>query len=259
MRNVVDFLTYDESPAVLDVYTPCQAEHGIGDDGGANRRSRLAVESRMNPVFVHDPRAGSTLHERFSLEGNPDVELDWTTATLEYVDDEGVTELLDVPLTPADFALREGRFKNIRPLAPDAAAVPLHEYVLLGDEARYGKTPFVYTTGDGGKLIRLAVLPAIVALVEERRRNWLTLQYLAGLHVGRLQRGHAAELEAWGSTATRSRPANASSRSTRSHARCRSWRRPRARRARPSPRSRRSRCRWRRRTATAAPATTGRL
>ncbi len=135
LRNVIDFLTYDESPAVLDVYTPCQAEHGIGDDA-ANRRSRLAVESRMNPVFVHDPRAGSTLHERFSLEGNPDVELDWTTATLEYVDDEGVTKLLDVPLTPADFALREGRFKkHFRPLAPDAAAVPLHEYVLLGDEA----------------------------------------------------------------------------------------------------------------------------
>ncbi len=41
------------------------------------------------------------------------------------------------------------------------------------------------------------MLPAIVALVEERRRNWLTLQYLAGLHVGRLQSGHAAELEAW--------------------------------------------------------------
>ena len=40
-------------------------------DAAASRRSRLAVESRMNPVFVHDPRRGGTLHARFSLDGNP--------------------------------------------------------------------------------------------------------------------------------------------------------------------------------------------
>ena len=197
LKNAVEFLTYNGSPAVLDVYTPCQAEHGIGDDA-ANRRARLAVDSRMSPVFVHDPRGGNTLHERFSLEGNPDVDRAWTTTTLEYVDADGATKLLDTPLTPADFALREGRFKkHFGPLQSEAHAVPVHEYVELSADDRYGKTPFVWTTDDSRRLVRLAVSSAVVDLVSERRRNWVTLQYLAGLHVDRLQSDHLAELEAW--------------------------------------------------------------
>ncbi len=75
---------------MLDVYTPCQGEQGIADPE-ASRHGRLAVESRMSPVFVHDPRRGADLHSRFSLDGNPDPDKDWTTNTIEYVED-GATE-----------------------------------------------------------------------------------------------------------------------------------------------------------------------
>jgi pyruvate-ferredoxin/flavodoxin oxidoreductase len=197
LRNVIDLLTYNDSPAVLDIYTPCQAEHGIADDA-ANRRARLAVESRMNPVFVHDPRAGATLHERFSLGGNPDLESDWTTATIEYVGEDGTVALLEAPLTPADFAVRETRFaKHFAPLAAGAQGVPVHEYVELDADDRYGKTPFIWATGEARELTKLAVSAAIVELVVERRRNWRTLQYLAGLHVERLQQAHLEELASW--------------------------------------------------------------
>ena len=91
----------------------------------------MAVESRMNPVFVHDPRRGTDLHARFSLDGNPDADKDWATTTIEYVED-GATKLLDVPFTPADFAPTETRFKKqFRKLADDADGVPVHEYVDL--------------------------------------------------------------------------------------------------------------------------------
>ncbi len=76
----------------------------------ANARSRLAVESRMSPLFVHDPRKGETLAERFSLEGNPEPEDLWTTTTLTYRDEQGRLQLLTLPLTPADFAIGEVRF-----------------------------------------------------------------------------------------------------------------------------------------------------
>ncbi len=46
----------------------------------------------MSPVFVHDPRRGADLHSRFSLDGNPDVDKDWATSTIEYVED-GATKL----------------------------------------------------------------------------------------------------------------------------------------------------------------------
>ncbi len=83
LKNALQFLTYNDAPALLDVYTPCQGEHGIADNI-ASLQSRLAVESRMNSVFVHDPRRGKNLHDWFSLDGNPDPEKDWTTTTLEF-------------------------------------------------------------------------------------------------------------------------------------------------------------------------------
>ena len=61
LKHVVEFLNHNDSPAVLDVYTPCQGEQGIADPQ-ACRHGRLAVESRLSPVFVHDPRGGSDLH-----------------------------------------------------------------------------------------------------------------------------------------------------------------------------------------------------
>jgi pyruvate-ferredoxin/flavodoxin oxidoreductase len=182
---------------LLDVYTPCQPEHGIGDDA-AYRRAKLAVESRMSPVFVHDPRRGDTLDKRFSLEGNPDPSRDWTTTTLEYIDADGTKKLLEAPLTPADFALGEGRFKkHFGPADPTANLVPLHEFIDLNAEESYGKTPFSWSTDDDGRLVKLAVAPAIIQLVAERRRNWRMLQYLSGLQIDRLNDAHSEQLEAW--------------------------------------------------------------
>lgn len=195
LRNSVDFLEYTDAPAVLDVYTPCQAEHGIAD-AGSSRHARLALESRMNPVFVHDPRRGASLRERFSLDGNPDANKDWTDAKISYVDADGATKLLKVPMTPADFAFKEGRFKkHFHRLPDDAVGVPVHEYIDLSAEARDGKTPFIWSTDDEQHLTKIAVSPAMVQLVIGRRKYWRTLQYLSGLEVARMDASHRAELE----------------------------------------------------------------
>jgi pyruvate-ferredoxin/flavodoxin oxidoreductase len=195
LKNVVEFLNHNDSPAVLDIYTPCQGEQGIAD-AQANHHARLAVESRMNPVFVYDPRRSNELHHRFSLDGNPDLDKDWTTGTIEYLED-GATKLMKAPLTPADFALSEGRFKKqFRPLpAAAAAGVPVHEYIDLSAGERIGKTPFVWTTDDQKKLIRLEVSQTLIHLVQERRKNWRTLQTLAGLDVEKLDADHHLEVE----------------------------------------------------------------
>jgi pyruvate-ferredoxin/flavodoxin oxidoreductase len=195
LKNVMEYLNYTASPAVLDVYTPCQAEHGIAD-AAASARSRLAVESRMNPVFVHDPRRGHDLYGRFSLEGNPDLDQDWSSFTLEYVEN-GETKLLELPLTPATFAQEETRFKKqFRKLSPTANAVPIHEFVTLPAAERVGKTPFVLTTNDARELVKLEVGTTIVHLVEERRKYWRTLQILAGRQVERLDAQHHTEVAA---------------------------------------------------------------
>ncbi|MDP2809690.1 MAG: 2-oxoacid:acceptor oxidoreductase family protein [Rhodocyclaceae bacterium] len=197
LKNAMAFLTYTDAPAVLDVYTPCQPEHGIADDA-SNRQALLAVQSRMSPVFVHDPRRGKTLHDWFSLDGNPDIDKTWTTTTIEHLDDKGKVSLLETPLTPASFALGEGRFKkHFKKLAADAAdAVAIEVYVDLDSAAREGKTPFVWSTDAKRRLIKMSVSATLVALVEERRKNWQLLQYLGGQHVAVSAAEHRAALSA---------------------------------------------------------------
>ena len=197
LKNTMEFLTYTDSPAVLDVYTPCQGEHGVADNVSA-RQGRLAVESRMNPVFVHDPRRGKNLHDWFSLEGNPDPQSDWTTTSIEYLDDNGQLQLMTVALTPANFALTEIRFKKqFRKLAADATnLVPVEDFVNLSEAQRAGKTPFIYSTDSKKKLVRYAVAAPIIALVEERRQHWHLLQYLDGQHVSKMSSEYQAGIAA---------------------------------------------------------------
>lgn len=196
LKNTLEFLSEQDMPAVMDVYTPCQSEHGVADDA-ANRRARIAVRSRMKPLFVHDPRLGDSIHERFSLDGNPDPTKDWTTHKLEYVDSDGSLKLLTTVLTPADFALGEARFKpHFRKLRSDeeAAALPVDEYLALDREDRKGHVPFVHTTDPDLRLLRMVCSGEIIELVEDRLRNWHLLQYLAGQDVDRLTTAHAKQL-----------------------------------------------------------------
>jgi len=195
LKSVMEYLNHNDSPAVLDAYAPCQAENGIADSAGSVH-GKMAVESRTSPVFVHDPRRGADLHSRFVLDGNPDITKDWATTSIEYIED-GATKLLEVPLTPADFAATEGRFKKqFRKLSADAVGVPVAEYIDLSAADQLGKTPFIWSTDAEKKLVKLEVSPALIHLVLERRKYWRTLQVLAGLDVAKLDADHKAELDA---------------------------------------------------------------
>ena len=85
-------------PAVINVYTTCQPEHGV-PDCNSSRQAKLAVESRAFPLFIYDPRKGEKIRERLSLVGNPAQKQDWWTAP------HG-----EKPFTFIDFARTEGRF-----------------------------------------------------------------------------------------------------------------------------------------------------
>ena len=197
LTTAMKALAYQEGASVLDIYTPCGTENGIAEDL-SNARSRLAVESRMSPLFVHDPRGGTTLRERFSVDGNPEVDKKWATSTLEFINDAGQLELMTTPLTPAEFALGEVRFKKqFRKLSAEkeATALPIAEYVELPAAERAGRVAFVYATDADKRLIKVECSSAIVDLVEERQRFWQTLQYLAGQTEDRLSAAHRAEID----------------------------------------------------------------
>jgi pyruvate/2-oxoacid:ferredoxin oxidoreductase beta subunit/ferredoxin len=85
-------------PAVVNVYTTCQPEHGV-PDCNSSRQAKLAVETRAFPLFIYNPRKGERIRERLSLVGNPAQKEDWWTPPKS-----------DRPLTFVDFARTEGRF-----------------------------------------------------------------------------------------------------------------------------------------------------
>lgn len=76
-KSILDAASFD-GPAVVNTYTTCQPEHGVGDDM-ARLQAKLAVETRTFPVFIYDPRKGDTIRERLSLQGNPAQTKDWYT------------------------------------------------------------------------------------------------------------------------------------------------------------------------------------
>ncbi len=182
-------------PALFNLYSSCQPEHGIGDDM-SSAQAKLAVESRAYPLFRYDPDNGRTPEECFDLEGNPGLEDDWPSYTLRYRQG-GLEKTMEVPLTFIDFAITENRFrKHFRLAPPDTwndKMVPLHEFIDMEPDDREGLFPFVWSVNRKRELTRLLVDSTMVASCEERRDFWTMLRAIAG--VGKPGSTSDAEIE----------------------------------------------------------------
>jgi len=167
-------------PALFNLYTSCQPEHGIGDDKGYDQ-AKLAVESRAYPLFRYNPDKGLVPAECFDLEGNPDMELDWPTYTLKYRDARGDREM-ELPITFADFAMTEARFRKHFRKAPQDTwndnMIPVHEYLDLSEEDREDRFPFIWTVDTDNHLSRLLVADPIIKSCEDRYAFWTMLKAL---------------------------------------------------------------------------------
>jgi pyruvate-ferredoxin/flavodoxin oxidoreductase len=170
-------------PALFNLYTSCQPEHGIGDDKGYEQ-AKLAVEGRAYPLFRYNPDRGELPQDCFELDGNPSLDTDWPTYRLAYLE-AGREKTLELPLTFADFAMTEGRFrKHFRMAPPDSwhdDMVPLAEFLELDGAARTGKYPFIWTVDKRQRLSRLLVDGTMVASCEDRRQFWRMLKALAAV------------------------------------------------------------------------------
>lgn len=173
-------------PAIFSIYTPCPVEHGFADDW-APTAARLALESRAFPFLTYDPDGGPDIADCLTLDGNPALDDTWPTYTLDYVDDEGNESSMELPLTTADWAATEARFrKNFQPVPAeewDDDMTLFHEFLTLSAEDRVGKTPFIWTIDGEKKLARMQVSTQMVTLAEDRLNFWHQLREMAGLDV----------------------------------------------------------------------------
>ena len=172
-------------PVLFNIYTPCPVEHGLADDW-SQEAARFALESRAFPFLTYDPDAGPTFADCLSLEGNPSPEADWPTYEIKYLDDEGKEQTLEVPLTVADWAATESRFKqHFSELPKDLYeyAIPFDQYLKRSKEERATKTAFIYAVNKKRGLRRLKVSPEMATLADERQQHWSQLRQLAGIIV----------------------------------------------------------------------------
>ncbi|MEQ9403911.1 MAG: 2-oxoacid:acceptor oxidoreductase family protein [Cyclobacteriaceae bacterium] len=168
-------------PALFNLYTTCQPEHGVADDLGVHQ-AKLAVESRAYPVFRYNPDLGVKTHEALDLSGNPAIDQIWPTYELKY-QESGYEKSMKVPMTFADFAITEARFRKHFRNAPrntwNDNMILLTEFLERTDEERDGKFPFIWTVDRKGELSRVLVAKPIVESCEERRDFWILLRDLA--------------------------------------------------------------------------------
>jgi len=168
-------------PALFNCYAACQPEHGIADDASM-AQNKLAVESRAYPLFHFNPDAGITFAECCSLEGNPSIEDDWPTYPLHYVDEVGLEQSMEIPMTFADFAVTEGRFRKHFKQAPRGSwndnMVPMHEFLDLSTDERDGRYPYIWGIDSKNQLNRVMVSETLVRTTEDRRDFWRQLKAL---------------------------------------------------------------------------------
>ena len=188
-------------PALFILNTPCPPEWGIADFGAPDA-ARLALESRAVPNIVFDPDQGTTFSECIDLEGNPSPLDTWTSYDLQYLDAEGAEQKMTLPVTTADWALGEARFRgHYKKANGEDELIPFHDYLEMDEDEREGETAFIYTVDAKRHLSKMTVSDEIVILAEERLGHWAQLKEMAGLDVSDNMRdsvteGMADELEA---------------------------------------------------------------
>jgi ferredoxin len=181
-ERLVQGLAY-RGPTLFNVYS------------GANARSTgmppylmaaAAMESRAFPAFTYDPSAGANWAARFSLEGNPQAELDWPVRRFTYEDEaqQGITE--EVPFTVVDFLAADGRY------ASHLARVPREKWngSLMAVDASLAtqkpgvpsQVPSILMVDGEHRLQRVIVDQALLRQASRCREQWHSLQELGGIH-----------------------------------------------------------------------------
>lgn len=172
-------------PALFNLYTTCQPEHGVGDDMGVNQ-AKLAVESRAYPIFTYNPDISVKAAEALNISANPDLEKLWPTYQLKYKEN-GRIKTMEVAMTFADFAITEARFRKHFKKAPQDSwnenMVSLADFLELNLEEREGKYPFIWAVDRKQHLSRVMISKTIVESCEERRDFWIMLRDIAGYKI----------------------------------------------------------------------------
>jgi pyruvate-ferredoxin/flavodoxin oxidoreductase len=121
--------------ALIHIHAPVPSEHGFAPSETIER-ARLAVESRIHPLFTYDPGAEGVFGIKATIDGNPDIDNDSVVASF------------------VEWAFGETRFRSaFRKPADEESWIPLNEYLSLSESDREGRTPSIEDPETGNTLV----------------------------------------------------------------------------------------------------------
>ena len=144
--------------------------------------SAVALEGRAFPAFTYDPAAGPDLASRFSVQENPQPELDWPLASLEYADSSLQRVTQPVAFTLADFAVCDRRYARHFARIPREHwhdnTISVDEWLSLDQADADSRVPYVVVVDENDSLQRLVVDAKLIQAVGRCRELWHGLQEL---------------------------------------------------------------------------------
>ncbi|MDR2788214.1 MAG: hypothetical protein LBD06_07620 [Candidatus Accumulibacter sp.] len=163
-----------------------------------------ALESRVFPAFTMDPTAGDDWASRFSLEANPQPELDWPIHRVRYEDANGQSVAEERPFTLIDFVACDARYgKFFAAVAKSHWGDWLAEAGrLIGNEPRgdidhIDSVPSLLMVAPDNRLQKVIVIEKIVREARRCLSMWNSLQELGGIHNSYTEKRLLQEKVAW--------------------------------------------------------------
>jgi len=169
-------------PALVCVYSG--ARSAAAEAGGlpSYLLAAAAMESRVFPAFCYDPGAGADWAARFTLEGNPQPDVDWPVHEFAWADENLQRHTEKLPFTLADFAACDARFARHFARVPreqwSAAMVGVSEWLARPGNGVPETVPCVHAIDPDSRLQKLIVDEKLVHAARLCAQAWRRLQEL---------------------------------------------------------------------------------
>ncbi|MFZ4538401.1 ferredoxin [Propionivibrio sp.] len=164
-----------------------------------------ALESRVFPAFTFDPSAGRDWASRFSLDTNPQAELDWPLREFSYEDEKHQAVSLQTPFTLIDFVACDSRYSKHFARVPRArwngTLSPVSETVARDERGPLDSVPCLLMVDPGNRLQKVIVDEKLIREARRCRSMWNSLQELGGINNSHADKLLAREKKLWEATA----------------------------------------------------------
>jgi len=185
-------------PALFSVFT---GSREAASDLPPYLTAAAAMESRAFVAFTYDPSSGSDWASRFSLDANPQPELDWPIEDFEYEGESLQRVQEQVPFTVVDFIVCDRRYARHFARTPrsdwNESAIPVDEWLALDPKEIGERIPYVVVVDEDDVLHRLIVDAKLMQAARRCREIWHGLQELGGIHNSHAERLLERERVVW--------------------------------------------------------------